>query len=93
MAGMDGDRHANWIDRPSFLGLLGLYVAVVIASPIVGALLFFFPILPFYELMGWEFSNLGPIATFFMGIMFDVYVVTPGFIGLAIVKLLRKRPN
>src|SRR4051794_21734555 len=61
-----------WFDRIGFLGLMGLYVGVVIAVPIIGALLFFFPILPLYELMGWEFSNLGPIATFFWGIMFDI---------------------
>ena len=84
MAGM------TWLDRISFLKLIGTYLAVLTASPIVGAILFFFPILPLYALMGWEFSNLGPIATFIYGIMFDIFVVTPAFIVLVIVKWVRK---
>jgi len=84
MAGM------TWLDRISFLKLIGTYLAVLIASPIVGAILFFFPILPVYGLMGWEFSNLGPIATFIYGIMFDIFVATPAFMVLAIAKLVRK---
>ena len=79
------------LDRISFLGLVAIYIAVVIASPIIGALLFFFPILPFYESMGWEFSNLGPIATFFWGMLFDVFVITPCFVAALIVKLVRRR--
>ena len=79
----------TWLDRISFLGLIGIYLAVLIASPIVGAILFFFPILPIYGLMGWEFSNLGPIATFILGILFGIYVATPAFIMLVIVKLVR----
>ena len=79
------------MDRISFLGLIGIYLAVLVASPIVGAIVFFFPILPIYALMGWEFSNLGPIATFILGVMFDIYVVTPVFVGLVIVKLLQNR--
>jgi hypothetical protein len=81
----------NWFDRVSVLGLLGIYFAIVVASPIVGAILFFFPILPIYERMGWEFSNLGPIATAAWGILFDIFVATPGFIILLIVKVIRKK--
>jgi hypothetical protein len=93
MAGMNS--RTSWLDRIGYLGLLGLYVAVLIASPIIGAVLFFFPILQICELMGWEPSNLGPIATFIWGILFDVFVATPGFIILAIVKLVRQKsqPN
>jgi hypothetical protein len=80
----------TWLDRISFLGFFALYVAVVIASPIIGGLLFFFPILQICELMGWEPSNLGPIATFIWGILFDIFVATPGFIILLIVKVVRK---
>src|SRR3954462_1558563 len=80
----------TWLDRISFPRLIGTYLAVLIASPIVGAILFFFPILPLYWLMGWEFSNLGPIATFILGIMFDLYIATPAFIVLVVVKLIRK---
>jgi hypothetical protein len=39
------------LDRISFLGLIALYVAVMIASPIVGFFLFFFSIDPIYERM------------------------------------------
>jgi hypothetical protein len=41
----------TWVDRISFLGLIALYVAVVIASPIIGFFLFFLPIDPIYERM------------------------------------------
>ena len=85
------ERAMNWFDRVSFLGLLGIYFAIVVGSPIIGAILFFFPILPIYAGMGWEFSNLGPIATFAWGIMFDIFVATPSFIILLIVKLIRKK--
>jgi hypothetical protein len=80
----------NWIDRTSFLRLLAIYVAVMIVSPVVGAFLFFFPNLPVCELMGWEFSNLGPIATFILGILFDIFVATPGFIVATLIKLVRR---
>jgi len=80
----------TWLDRISFLGLIALYVAVVIASPIIGFFLFFFPIDPIYKRMGWEFSNLGPAGTALWGLMFDVLVATPVFIVLVIVKLVRK---
>ena len=80
----------TWLDRISFLGLTGTYLAALIASPIVGVILFFFPILPLYALMGWEFSDLGPIATFIWGILFDIFVATPAFIVLVVVKLVRK---
>ena len=89
MAGMDGDTgRAAWLKRISPLGLLGLYFAVIIACPIIGAMLFFFPILPLYTWMGWEFSNLGPIATFFWGIALDILVITPTFIILLVVKFV-----
>jgi hypothetical protein len=67
----------TWLDRISFLGLVALYVAVVIASPVIGALLFFFELFQIRERMGWEFSNLGPAGTAPWGIMFDVLVTTP----------------
>ncbi len=81
----------NRFDQINLPILFAIYLAVMICSPIIGAVLFFFPIYPFFALMGWEFSNLGPLATFFWGVLFDVFVVTPGFVALLVIKLVRKR--
>ena len=83
----------RWLDRISFLRLSGTYLAVLITSPIIGAGLFFFPILQICEMLGWEFSNLGPIATFIWGVMFDLFVATPAFILLLVAKVLRKHSD
>ena len=81
----------RWIDRISYLGLVGRFLFVLVAAPAVGAMLFFFPILQICEFFNWEFSNLGPIATFFWGILFDIFFATPAFVLLLIYKLLRQR--
>ena len=40
---------------------------------------------------GWEFSNLGPIDTFFWDVMLDIYFATPVFVTLLIAKLIGSR--
>lgn len=79
----------NWLDRNSFISWIAVYVAAMIIS-LLGAVLFFFPLLPVFTLLGWEFSNLGPIATFFWGLLFDVFVITPLFVCALIIKLARR---
>jgi hypothetical protein len=57
---------------------------------ILSVLTFFFPIMQIYDYLGREFSNLGPIATFFWGVLVDVWVVTPLFVVLLLTKLFRR---
>ena len=80
----------KWLDTASFLKLGGTY-CVVSAAVIVLGILIFFPLLLIYSALGMEFSNLGPIATFVWGVLFEIFVITPLFIILFVVKLIRRR--
>jgi hypothetical protein len=64
---------------------------LVSALVIVSSVLVFFPLLLIYSLLGKEFPNLGPIATFFWGVLFELFVVTPLFLLLFLIKLIRRR--
>jgi hypothetical protein len=79
----------KWLDTASFLKLIGTYF-VVSAIVIVLGIVIFFPILLIYTALGMEFSNLGPIATFVWGVLFEIFVITPLFIVVFIVKLIRR---
>ena len=81
----------RWIDRIDYFRLIFYYIFIFLTAPFIAALLFFFPLIQIWEAFGWEFPNLGPIATFFWGVMFDIYVATPAFVILLIAKLLRSR--
>jgi hypothetical protein len=73
----------------SFLKLLVVY-CLVSAVVLVCGVLVFFPVLLVYSMLGKEFSNLGPIATFFWGILFELFVVSPLFLILLLVKMIRR---
>jgi hypothetical protein len=79
----------KWLDTASFLKLIGTYF--VVSAVVIGlGICIFFPILLIYSALGMEFSNLGPIATFVWGVLFEIFVITPLFIVLFIVKLIRR---
>ncbi len=80
----------TWIDTTTFLKLIGTYFAMS-AIVIVLGILIFFPICLIYSALNMEFSNLGPIATFVWGVLFDIFVITPLFFILFTVKLLRRQ--
>ena len=69
--------------------LIGTYclVSVIILAL---SILAFFPIVLVYSTLGQEFSNLGPIATFAWGILFEIFIVTPLFVILFVTKIIRK---
>lgn len=79
----------KWLDTASFLKLVATYF-VVSAVVIVLSIAIFFPILLIYSALGMEFSNLGPIVTFVWGVLFEIFVITPLFMFLLVVKLVRK---
>ena len=79
----------TWLDTASFTKLIVTYF-LVSAVVIVLGIFIFFPILLIYSALGMEFSNLGPIATFVWGVLFEAFVVTPLFIILLVVKLIRR---
>ena len=79
----------KWFDAASFSKLLVTYL-LVSAVVIVLGIFIFFPILLIYSTLGMEFSNLGPIATFVWGLLFEIFVVTPLFAALFLVKLIRR---
>ena len=77
------------LDAVSFLKLIGIYCLVSVIVVVLGVLIFF-PLMLVYSMLGWEFSNLGPIATFVCGILFEIFVVTPIFVILFVTKIIRK---
>jgi hypothetical protein len=79
----------EWLDAASFLKLLLVYCRVS-AIVLVSGVLVFIPVLGIYSILGKEFSNLGPIATFFWGILFELFVVSPLFLLLLLVKMIRR---
>ncbi len=81
----------NYIKQLSIPKLIIFYLIAMISFVILGYWAFFFPIGPLYSFLGLEFSNLGPIATCSWGIVFDLFVVTPLFVGLLIYKLVLRR--
>ena len=78
------------LDAASFLKLLLVY-CLVSALIIVSSVLVFFPLLLLYSMLGKEFSNLGPIATFVWGMLFELFVVSPIFLLLFLIKMIRRR--
>ncbi len=81
----------NRIIQMSIPKLVISYIVALFIFIVVGYLAFFFPIGPLYSFLNLEFSNLGPIATCSWGVVFDLFVVTPLFIGLLIYKVVSKR--
>jgi hypothetical protein len=79
----------TWLDAIGYLKLLGTYCAAIMIVAVLSFLLAF-PLIFIYPLFGLEFSNLGPIATLFYGILFDMFVVTPAFLILFIAKIFRR---
>jgi len=79
----------KWFDAASFPKLIATYF-VVSAVVVVFGIFIFFPIVFIYSALGMEFSNLGPIATFVWGVLFEIFVITPLFIILFVVKLIRR---
>lgn len=76
------------IQKTSFLNLIAYYIAIMVAILVLGIVVFYFPILPLYSLLGKEFSNLGPIATGIWGAVVDAMVITPAFLVIAITKIV-----
>jgi hypothetical protein len=60
----------------------------IIGCFILGIIAFFFPVAPLSYLLDIEFSNLGPIATAAWGLLFDIFVVTPLFVYIGVVKII-----
>jgi len=79
----------KWLDAASVVKLGRAYL-IVSALVLVSGVLLFFPILLVYSILGREFSNLGPMATFLWAVLFEVVVVTPLFVVLLVVKIVRR---
>jgi len=79
----------KWLGDATLQKLLLAYFVISAIILVLGVLIFF-PLLLLYSIFGAEFSNLGPIATFFYGVMFNLFVVTPFFAILFIVKIFRR---
>jgi uncharacterized protein YqhQ len=79
----------KWLDTASYLKLILTYLVVSVVVIVLGIFIFF-PILLIYSALGMEFSNLGPIATFVWGVLFEIFVITPLFIISFVVKLIRR---
>jgi hypothetical protein len=75
----------------SFSKLFVLFFISIVACLVLSYLAFYFPIAPLYSYLNLEFSNLGPIATASWGVVFDLFVVTPLFLGLLTYRLIHKR--
>jgi len=79
-----------WLRSILCFRLVIIYVIIVIVSLVVGWFAFYFPVYPLYSVLGREFSNLGPIATFSWGVLFVLFIVTPIFVLALLVKALQK---
>jgi hypothetical protein len=77
------------LDDASLWTLILAYPIVAIGVLVLSVILFFFPIAPICMSLNIEFSNLGPIATFCWGVMFDIFVLTPAFLILLPLKIAR----
>ncbi len=77
------------VDDTSFWTLIFGYPIVAVEILVLSIIFFFCPILPIYMSHHMEFSNLGPIATFCWGVMFDIFVLTPIFLVLLSLKIAR----
>jgi hypothetical protein len=62
----------------------------VIAVMLGIGIMAFYAIMPVYLLMGWHFYSLGPIVTAGTALLFDVYFVTPIFVIVLLIKLIRE---
>lgn len=78
----------NYIQKTSLLKLIVKYIETVILVFGISIFAFFFPILPICYLLGKEFSNLGPIATGVWGAIIDIFVITPAFLAVVIIKIV-----
>lgn len=78
----------KWVYEQSAVKLVILYVVVMVGCVVLGIIAFFFPIMPICYLLDIEFSNLGPIATAAWAILFDVFVITPVFLYMGIVRTI-----
>jgi hypothetical protein len=79
-----------WLTFPRLIFYYILSLPILVMG---GFMAFFFPIMQICEAAGWEFSNLGPIATAMWAFLFWLYVVTPLFVVTVIAKLLGRRPG
>ena len=77
------------LDDTSLWIFILAYPIGAIAILVLSIILFFFPIAPICMSLNIEFSNLGPIATFCWGVMFDIFVLTPAFLILLPLKIAR----
>ncbi len=82
------------LDNTSLWTLALAYPIVAVEIPVLSVIFWFYPIYQIYESHNMEFSNLGPIVTFCWGVMVDIFVLTPIFLillSLKIVRVLRAR--
>ena len=77
------------VDDTSFWTLIFGYPIVAVEILVLSVILFYFPYGPICMSLNIEFSNLGPIATFCWGVMFDIFVLTPIFLVLLSLKIAR----
>jgi hypothetical protein len=77
----------NWL---TFRRLFFYYIVSLPIMVMGGFMAFFFPIMQICEATGWEFSNLGPIASAMWGFILWLYVVTPLFVVTLIAKLVQR---
>ena len=80
---------STYIKNTDYGKIIIHYILISLAVQVLGTLSFFFPIYQLCELMNWNFSNLGPIATFIWSIMFNVLIITPLFISFLIYKKIK----
>jgi hypothetical protein len=79
----------KWLGNVSFPKLFVVYCLVSVIVVVI-SIFAFLPLLLIYSMLGMEFPNLGPIATFVWGVLFDIFVVTPLFFILFIIKIFRR---
>ena len=77
------------VDDTSLWTLIFGYPIVAIEVLVLSVILFYFPYAPICISHNVEFSNLGPIATFCWGVLFDIFVLTPIFLILLPLKIAR----
>jgi hypothetical protein len=88
-AGSEGSSVSRW-RAPSFPALLPRNYVPSLPVTVGGAMAFVFPVLPISEAAGWEFSNLGPLATAGWGFFLWLCVLTPLWIVVLVAKLFRR---
>ncbi len=78
------------IKKISYLKITAVYLIASALLLLLSWYAFYFPVHQIFDLLGIEFSNLGPIATLSWGVVVILFLLTPAFVLTILLKVFNK---